>query len=87
MEEEKTISETSMTKPCWTDALPYTDHVSLFRKADFSLTKPGPISGWPLSLRNYVFMVFADSRAACVYWGEEKIAMYDDQACCMKIPH
>jgi hypothetical protein len=65
--------------PCWSDGLPVTDHVDLFRQADFGLTSLGPISAWPLSLRNYVFMVFTDSRAACIYWGEQKIAMYDSR--------
>lgn len=67
---EDTVPSTPLVikeRPCWTDALPLTDHVNLYRKAEFELTELGPISTWPLSLRNYVFMVFTDSRAACVY--------------------
>lgn len=67
--------------PCWFDALPHSDHVDLFRQADFSRTVLGPMSEWPLSLRNYVFMVFTDSRAACIYYGESKIAMYETKCC------
>lgn len=73
------------TNAKWTDALPDSDHVNFLRQADFGSTKLGPILDWPLSLRNYVYMVFTDSRAACIYWGERKIAMYE--IFCHRLPH
>lgn len=60
------VSLITKKPPSWADRLPNTDHVNLFRRADFGLTELGPLSEWPLSLRNYVFMVFTDSRAACM---------------------
>lgn len=35
-------------------------------------------------MRMYASMVFADSRAACVYWGPDKIAIYNTKfaMCC-----
>lgn len=73
-----------LNKSCWTDLLPHTDHVDLFRDADYGPTKLGAITEWPLSLRNYVHMVFTDSRAACIYWGENKIAMYHTVCPCVQ---
>lgn len=81
MSELDTGSEKPANTSCWTDLLPCTEHVDLFRHADYGPTQLGPIVDWPLSLRNYVLMVFTDSRAACIYWGENRIAMYDSPAC------
>ncbi|KAK5126040.1 hypothetical protein LTR85_011395 [Meristemomyces frigidus] len=63
----------------WTDVLPKTDHVDLFRHADFGATSLGLISDWGPALRLYATMVFSDSRPANVYWGMERIAFYNEK--------
>ncbi|KAK4543224.1 hypothetical protein LTR36_005774 [Oleoguttula mirabilis] len=63
----------------WTDILPKTEHVDLFRRADFAATSMGDISSWGPALRFYATMVFADSRAACVYFGPERVALYNEE--------
>ncbi len=52
----------------WTDALPSTDHVNLFRSTDWATSILGPPIQWSPELRFATNMIFADSRGACVYW-------------------
>lgn len=64
----------------WTDVLPQTEHVDLFRQADYAHTVLGPLSTWGPALRFYTTMIFADSRAACLYWGKDHLAIYNEKA-------
>jgi signal transduction histidine kinase len=64
--------------PTWTDCIPRTEHNAIFLNCDYSATTLGPKSGWGPSLRAYTTMVFADSRGACVYWGPNRIAIYNE---------
>ena len=68
----------ALKPPTWTDCIPRTEHNSIFLECDYSSTTLGPKSGWGPSLRAYTTMVFADSRGACVYWGPDKIAIYNE---------
>lgn len=63
--------------PLWTDSIARTEHNAIFLDCDYSSTTLGPKSKWGPSLRAYTTMVFADSRGACVYWGPNKIAIYN----------
>lgn len=62
----------------WTDTLPLSDQVNLFRESDWSLTPLGPCCTWPLSLRLYTHMVFSDNRVAAIYWGPKHITIYNE---------
>lgn len=62
----------------WTDCIPRTAHNALFLDYDFATTPLGPKSEWSTVLRAYVTMIFADSRGACLYWGPDKIAIYNE---------
>ena len=62
----------------WTDCIPRTEHNALFLDYDFATTPLGPKSEWSPVLRAYVTMIFADSRGACLYWGPERIAIYNE---------
>ena len=63
----------------WTALLPKTDHVRFaLENAPQSL---GPVSEWSSALRFYTAMLFADSRPACLYWGPERIAIYNERFC------
>lgn len=62
----------------WTETLPLSDQVDLFRDCDWSLTPLGPCSTWPLSLRLYTHMVFSDNRVAALYWGPKHITIYNE---------
>ena len=64
--------------PSWTDCIPRTDHNAIFLDCDYSSTTLGPKSEWGPSLRAYTTMVFADSRGACIYWGPNKVAIYNE---------
>ena len=52
----------------WTDDLPSSDHVNLFRGMDWTKTILGAPRQWSTELRFMTNMVFADSRGACIYW-------------------
>lgn len=52
----------------WTADLPKSDHVRFFRETDWSKSSLGPLHTWSPTLRLFVGFVFADSRAACLWW-------------------
>lgn len=62
----------------WTDCIPKTEHNALFLDYDFATNPLGPKSEWSPVLRAYVTMIFADSRGACLYWGPDRIAIYNE---------
>ncbi|KAF1913763.1 hypothetical protein BDU57DRAFT_558724 [Ampelomyces quisqualis] len=61
----------------WTAALPQTDHVRFFKSVDWAKTALGPTRQWGTALRMYTAMVMSDSRAATLYWGPDRIAVYN----------
>jgi hypothetical protein len=62
----------------WTEDLPQTDHVRFFRETDWTHTSLGPLAVWNTTLRLFVGFVFADSRAACLWWGPDAVAIYNE---------
>jgi hypothetical protein len=64
----------------WLDALAPSAHTDIFRNLDWSATPLGPCAAWPPALRLYTQMLFSDSRAAAIYWGPERIAIYNASA-------
>lgn len=62
----------------WIARLPDTKHVQLFKDTDWASTELGCLETWGPSLRFIASMVFADSRAACVYWGPQRTAFYNE---------
>lgn len=68
----------SPARASWTDWIPRTEHNNLFLNYDFSTTPLGDKAVWSSSLRAYVNMLFADSRGACIYWGPDRIAVYNE---------
>jgi hypothetical protein len=64
----------------WTAALPQTDHVQrFFRNTNWEGTSLGPLRDWSQALRTFVGFVFADSRAACLWWGADYVAIYNEE--------
>jgi len=62
----------------WSLLIPDSPHVRFFRETDWASTFLGPIKRWDHALRLNVFTVLADSRAACVYWGAHRVAIYNE---------
>ncbi|KAF2450845.1 hypothetical protein P171DRAFT_349353 [Karstenula rhodostoma CBS 690.94] len=62
----------------WTLDLPVTPHVRFFRETDWAQSPLGPLSTWDATLRLFARMVFADSRAACIWWGDSYTAIYNE---------
>ncbi|KAK5710043.1 hypothetical protein LTR17_019205 [Elasticomyces elasticus] len=63
----------------WTDSIPKTAHNSLFLNYDWSSTTLGPIDEWGPALRLYASMIFADSRGAVLWWGDDRVAFYNEE--------
>ncbi|KAF2759413.1 hypothetical protein EJ05DRAFT_451688 [Pseudovirgaria hyperparasitica] len=62
----------------WTEDLPQTDHLNLFRDTDWSRNGLGPPASWDATLQLFTKFVFADSRAACLWWGPDAVAIYNE---------
>ncbi|GAB7355521.1 hypothetical protein MBLNU459_g6005t1 [Dothideomycetes sp. NU459] len=62
----------------WTCDIPDSDHVAFFKSVDWAATLLGPVSQWSNALRLYTYNVFADSRPAVMYWGPNKVAIYNE---------
>ncbi|KAF2855382.1 hypothetical protein T440DRAFT_152743 [Plenodomus tracheiphilus IPT5] len=62
----------------WTAQLPQTDHVRFFRSIDWAHSGLGPLKDWSTNLRLFTGFVLADSRAACLWWGPDSIAIYNE---------
>lgn len=62
-----TTSVSPLQREDWSDNIPSSDHVEFFRRTNWAASQLGPLSTWSNALRLHTFMVFADSRAACVY--------------------
>lgn len=55
-------------RPDWTLDLPETEHVRFFCERDWARSRLGPLKGWDHTLKLFTRMLFADSRAACLWW-------------------
>ncbi len=64
----------------WTDSLPATAHVEYFKDVDWGATYLGPLNSWGLALRLHVSSLLADSRAAVIYWGPQRVAICNEFA-------
>lgn len=63
----------------WTELLPRTEHVDKFlNDIDWQNTSLGALENWPRSLQAYLNIVFADSQAAVIYWGDDLVALYNE---------
>jgi signal transduction histidine kinase len=62
----------------WTADLPDTDHVRFFRNTNWARTDLGPLDSWSPTLRLFTGFVLADSRAACLWWGPNLTAVYNE---------
>ncbi|TGO23493.1 hypothetical protein BPAE_0130g00110 [Botrytis paeoniae] len=62
----------------WTSDLPNSEHVQFFKDTNWAATHLGPLESWGLALRLHTFTTFADSRPACLYWGPERVAIYNE---------
>ncbi|KAF2448474.1 hypothetical protein P171DRAFT_213403 [Karstenula rhodostoma CBS 690.94] len=62
----------------WTHNLAQTDHIRLFRETDWNRNGLGPLKDWDPTLQLFANFVHADSRAACLWWGPDAVAIYND---------
>ena len=62
------IIVTPLDSDNWTDSLPATDHVRLFKSTNWAASALGPLKDWNIALRIHTHTMLADSRSACLYW-------------------
>lgn len=62
----------------WTQTLAETGNTRLFRNTDWVRNGLGPYKNWDTTSQLFTNFVFADSRAACLWWGPEYVAIYND---------
>lgn len=62
----------------WTEDLAHTDHIQLFRGTDWTRNGLGAPKDWDPNLRLFANFVLADSRAACLWWGPDAVAIYNE---------
>ncbi|QSZ28736.1 hypothetical protein DSL72_003238 [Monilinia vaccinii-corymbosi] len=62
----------------WTRELPDSEHARFFRATDWAATHLGPLDSWALALRLHTLSTFSDSRPGCLYWGPERVAIYNE---------
>lgn len=62
----------------WTNALPASAHNRNLLSVDWGSTPIGPLIAWPRSLQLYTHMLLSDARAAAIFWGSQRIAIYNE---------
>ncbi|KAF3037385.1 hypothetical protein E8E12_007989 [Didymella heteroderae] len=77
MDPSPCVKAPSAAQHDWTQHLPKTDHIRLFRETDWTRNGLGQLEDWDPTLRLFANLVFADSRAACLWWGSEYVAIYN----------
>lgn len=63
--------------PSWTDHLPDTEHVRFLLATDWASTPLGPMRDWHEDLRIMLYKMLTDPRGASLYWGPDRIAIYN----------
>lgn len=53
-------------------------HIEFFLAFDWASTELGPIESWSTELRHMCNLLLADPRPAAMYWGENRIMMYNE---------
>ena len=53
-------------------------HIEFFQKFDWASTELGPIDSWSNELRRMANLLLADPRPAAMFWGENRIMMYNE---------
>jgi hypothetical protein len=66
------------SRPDWTSAFPRSSHTRLLLDLDWDSTPIGSLKGWPRSLQLYTHMLLSDARAAAIFWGPERISIYNE---------
>ena len=70
--------ESPLLRNAWTEALPSHDHVKFLHATKWATTSIGPCQTWPYALRLHAHMLFSDIRPAVIFWGPQRIAMYNE---------
>jgi hypothetical protein len=53
-------------------------HIEFFLEFDWASTELGPSDSWSSELRRMVNFLLADPRPAAMYWGENRVMMYNE---------
>ncbi|GAB7345141.1 hypothetical protein MBLNU457_3535t1 [Dothideomycetes sp. NU457] len=70
--------EPDASEPDWTLQIPRTEHNQFLLNTAWEKTSLGPMSQWPLVLRLMTLRMLRDPRCANLYWGPDRIAIYNE---------
>lgn len=62
----------------WINAFPTSSHITMLLESDWESTPLGALHTWDRSLQLYVQMLLSDPRPAAIYWGPQRIAIYNE---------
>lgn len=57
---------------------PMSEHVAYLRSFNWAATRLGSMESWSTTLRRSVNFLLADPRAAVLYWGQDRIMIYNE---------
>jgi len=64
----------------WTDAFPASAHTEVLINFDWGSTPLGPLHTWHRSMQLFTQMMLSDPKPAAIYWGSQRIAIYNEAA-------
>lgn len=70
--------ESEASESDWTSQIPRTEHNTFLLNTAWEKTSLGPMSQWPLVLRLMTLRMLRDPRCANLYWGPDRIAIYNE---------
>lgn len=67
-----------VTTPGFAASHELSDHLARFKSHDWSATQLGSICSWPSDLRRWTNVCMADPRPVAVWWGRDRVCLYND---------
>lgn len=67
-----------VTSPTFGASHELSEHLTRFRNHDWPSTELGPLQSWPHALRQWVNVMMADPRAVALWWGRNRLCLYND---------
>lgn len=75
---EPSIHPHDLTADTLSPSRPLSEHVAFIRAFDWASTGLGPMASWSLTLRRILNVLLVDPRAAVLYYGKDRIMIYNE---------
>ncbi|TIA13541.1 hypothetical protein D6C80_06251 [Aureobasidium pullulans] len=77
-EDQDKLDNTKKTEADWTSHIPHSEHNQFLINTRWDKTPLGPMRTWPPILQLMTLKMLADPRPANLYWGQDRIAIYNE---------